>query len=70
MNHLRAMLENALDHGILYLVYLEQDPKSILIVSARLRQKSGTRFTVIMPNGEVVGDSHDNPAFMKSCQPS
>lgn len=68
MNHLRAMLEERAWITESYISYIwNRDPEiNIDQLCKELRQKSGTRFTVIMPNGKVVGDSHDNPAFMEN----
>lgn len=40
------------------------DPASADALCKFLGKQSGTRFTVILPNGRVVGDSEENPGLM------
>jgi two-component system phosphate regulon sensor histidine kinase PhoR len=42
------------------------DASSIEALVARLAPASGTRFTVILPDGRVVADSHEQPSRMKN----
>jgi two-component system, OmpR family, phosphate regulon sensor histidine kinase PhoR len=43
---------------------LSESPEKVDLICKEIGSASGTRITVVLPNGKVVGDSEENPALM------